>query len=216
MQISKATATSAIVGLLGVAGFLVHSTVLFDPDEFVLEHETSVIEEALAGHAPVEETEMARRARWHVGQPPCFTYAPPHATADEIESVVSELAASGSVEAAASNLMLFADWSVADERLRHGDPTEEEMLSNYGDLGWYGRLLLALNRSRILEATFKRLRRREGESRARAAQREAELPQEQVSKLRTTWQTHRLKLPVAALPTSQRALEQRVEGATSR
>lgn len=219
MRIKKTTAAAVVIAL-GVAGFLVHATVFFDPRAFVRDHarreEAKLMAAALTGRPPAHRADLAERARWHAGEPPCFAYDPPRATDEDIASVVSDFAATGAVALAVENVTLFAEWSVADERLRHGSPGDEEILTAYDDLGWYERLLLTLNRGRIVEAARELVREQEEESRARAARREAELSPEQVDVLRTTWERHRSKLPVPALLSLKSALEQRARDAAAR
>lgn len=200
-----------VIVALGLGAFFFHATLFFNAEALVRRREAALVAEVTSGEKKLEE--LMKRSRWHRGEPPCFAYAPPHPSALDLEAIADDLAAAGSSSAATENLSLLAFWAAADERRRHGDPAPDEVLSSFEDLGWHDRLLVALHRSKVVDASFKRVRQRESDARADAARREAALAPEKLAALRNDWLRHRLRLPVTALLPLRRALERRQRGA---
>jgi hypothetical protein len=204
-------AAGVIAGAAAV--WLVNDVVLFDADAFVKSWHDEVMESAWAGTLAqkirVDDAEVARRAAWHQGEPPCFTYAPQLPSPDAIRAIVDDMEAAGVLEQARATFAVWGHWSSLDEMQRHGEPRDEEVLAGFKYAGPRRRFLVALNRSKVLAAARRRMRAEETEMRQKLSRREQQYAPEDLAAAYSFWKTRRLALPIHALLKLRREMDAR-------
>jgi len=197
----------------GVAVVVLHDVVLFDPYEFVAERNQLTPEhrraDELRDRTVVTDVELARRAKWHQGEPPCFAYSIQRPSAETIGGIVDAMAAAGVVQPARATFPLWSFWAQQDERRRHGPETDEELLDFYRYFGWRTHFLIALNRDRIIAELHAETPGEKAEARAEIAALESQYDPDDVRAARAFWYAHRLALSPRALVELRRELERR-------
>jgi hypothetical protein len=186
-----------------VAAVLLHDVVLFDAYKFVEERNAPTAEhlraEQIRDQMAVTEAELARRAKWHRGSPPCFVAAVDPPAPGALAAIVDEMVAGGVLQQARATFPLWTHWAQKDERRRHGAPSDEELLDFYRHFGWRTHFLIALNRDRIIAELHAETPGEEAEARAEIAALESRYDPDDVRAARAFWYAHRLSLPPSAL-----------------
>jgi hypothetical protein len=172
---------------------VVHDMVLFDADRFVREWG-----ETLSGLS-IDEAEFKTRARWHAGEPPCFTYAPPALTPEAIGAIADEMVAAGVLQQARATFSVWAHWAAVDERERHGDVGGEEALGFFKDAGWRARFLVRLNRAKVIAAVQRTARAGDVQTKEQMLARQSQFSPGDVAAAQAFWRGHRLLLPAQVL-----------------
>jgi hypothetical protein len=196
-----------------VAIALLHDVVLFDAYKFVEERNQLTPEHLRAdqtrAQTVVTEAELARRAKWHQGEPPCFVYSDQRQSIETIAPIVDEMEAAGVLQQARATFPLWSHWAQQDERRRHGPEPDEELLDFYRYFGWRTHFLIALNRDRIIAELHAETPGEKADARAEIASMEARYDPDDVRAARKFWYAHRLVLSPAALILLRRELEKR-------
>jgi hypothetical protein len=195
---------TALVLAIGAGVFLVHDVLLFDGDRFVREWGEALNRQGGApvrGEEPVsiDETEFAGRARWHAGEQPCFTYAPPPLRPEAVAAIADEMVAAGVLEQVRATFSVWTLWAALDERERHGEVRDEEALAFFAGAGRRMRLLIALNRAKVIAAAQRAARASEAEAKQQLTAIQSQLAPEDVRVGHAFWRAHRLALPAHAL-----------------
>jgi hypothetical protein len=198
--------------------FVVHDIVLFDGDRFLQEWAEALSAQASGNDrggelASIDETEFVERARWHQGERPCFTYFPPRASPESVRTVADDIVAAGVLSQARATFSLWAHWAALDERERHGGIRDEEALAVFNGAGWRRRLLITLNRGKVVAAVQRSARTRDAELAAQVAAQESQLAPNDVRAARAFWRAHRLALPAEVLFELRPELDRRAEPA---
>jgi hypothetical protein len=198
---------------VAVAAVVLHDVVLFDAYRFVAERNELTPEhlraEQVRAQTVVTEAEVARRAKWHQGEPPCFVYSSVRPTAEAAAQIVDEMAVAGVLQQARATFPLWSYWAQQDERRRHGPGTDDELLDFYRYFGWRTHFLIALNRDRIIAELHAETPGEKAEARAEIAAMESRYDPDDVRAARAFWYAHRLALSPPALIQLRRELEKR-------
>src|SRR5262245_55296801 len=188
--------------LLGAAALIlvVHDVVLFDADRFVGEWGESLVDQAMAearGEERVawDETEFASRARWHAGEPPCFTYSLPQPAPGAMSRIADEMVAAGVLQQARPTFSVWGHWAALDERERHGEIGAEEALALFHGASRRTRFLVALNHAKVVAAAQRAARASDAEAERQMLKRQSQFAPDDVRAARAFWQAHRLALP---------------------
>jgi hypothetical protein len=202
-----------VVLAVAVAVVVLHDVVLFDAYKFVAERNERTPERLRADQVRdqtvVTEAEVARRAKWHHGDPPCFVYSTGRPTVEAIAPIVDEMAAVGVLHQARATFPLWSYWAQQDERRRHGPETDEELLDFYRYFGWRTHFLIALNRDRIIAELHAETPGEKADARAEIAAMESRYDPDDVRAARAFWYAHRLALSPPALIQVRHELEKR-------
>ena len=204
----------AVAVLASAVAFVVlHDVVLFDAYKFVAERNELTPEHRRAdqrrGQTPVTDAELARRAKWHQGEPPCFVYSALRPSPAEIANIVDEMVAAGVLGRAQATFPLWSHWAQQDELRRHGPEPDEELLDFYRYFGWRTHFLIALNRDRVIAELHAETPGEKAEARAEIAAMESRYDPDDVRAARAFWYAHRLALPPAALIQLRGEIEKR-------
>jgi len=196
-----------------VAVVVLHDVVLFDAYRFVAERNEPTPEhrraDQIRDQTAVTEAEVARRAKWHQGEPPCFVYSIERPSAEKIGAIVDEMAAAGILAQARATFPLWSYWARQDERRRHGPESDEELLDFYRYFGWRTHFLIALNRDRIIAELHAETPGEKAEARAEIAAMESRYDPDDVRAARAFWYAHRLALSPPALIQLRAEMEKR-------
>ena len=196
-----------------VAFVVLHDVVLFDAYKFVAERNELTPEhlraDQLRASTPITEAELARRAKWHQGEPPCFVYSGQRPSPEAIAAVVHEMVTAGVLGQAQATFPLWSYWAQQDERRRHGPEPDEELLEFYRYFGWRTHFLIALNRDRIIAELHAETPGEKAEARAELAAMESRYDPDDVRAARAFWYAHRLALSPPALIQLRGEMEKR-------
>jgi hypothetical protein len=203
--------TVVLVAACAIVALVVRYTWLFDADRYLEKKEAEHLDAVFGGRfEPPSDSDLAERARWHRGQPPCFAYAPSRLSPEDASAIVDELEQGGLVPLPNGALDHVAVWIADDERERHGDPSDDERAASVRALVGgtiSGRVLFALNRGKLLAAARAADARKMDDLRARLAPLRLASPSRE--RLQTLWQRHRLALTISALGQIQREADRR-------
>ncbi len=180
----------AVVAL--VVAFAIWANVGADIPALVAAHDARALDDIMAGRLDDIAARKKELAHFHKGPRPCAIYDdPPPTPDDEIASIERDLRGAGLLDKARDESSLFWRWGAADERRRHGDIGDDEVIA-----GWslrataYERLIAAFAPHRLASELRARTKSREEAEEARAKEKERALSHHELEALQGIWLRH--------------------------